>query len=360
MMSKELILVINTGNSSTKAAVFSGNEELDCKNFKHSDSDLTRFASINDQVLWRRDIILNWLESNDYQLSDFSAVSCRGGLLRPVESGTWIVDHEMVTDLIEAKRGSHASHLAAQIGIAVAGEIPCFVVDPVSVDEYSPIARFSGYKGIQRRSLSHALNMKAIAKRYAKEENKAYEDVNLIIVHLGSGISVSLHQNGKMTDGINCLEEGPFSGDRSGELPLMQISAYLEEHDISISDFIRSTAKQGGFKSYLGTSDFYKISEDYKSGNEKVQQVVQAMAYQIGKTIGSIAAAGKGRVDMILFTGGMAYVDFFIQLIRQYVDFIAPVFVYPGEDEMLALAEGALRVLRKEESPKIYGSGKRR
>lgn len=353
---KAPILVINTGNTSTKIAVFDMETPVFVESIKHSDENLKKFDCINDQILFREKIVLDFLEDKGVDINDLKAVSARGGLLKPLKSGTYIVNQAMLNDLIEGRRGLHASHLSAQIGFSIATKagINCYITDPISVDELCPLARYSGHPLFERIMLSHALNMKAVCKRYANETGVKYSDLNLIVIHLGTGISVSIHEKGVMIDGINSSEEGTFSPDRSGGLPILQIIKYVIDNKPDYKKFSKSLFGEGGLNSYLNTKDFMKIEEMYMSGDKKTIEVVDAMAYQIAKDTGAMATVSRGNVDRILITGGMANAKFLVKLISDRISFIAPVKLYPGEDEMKSLAEGVARVLKKEEIFRNY------
>jgi len=352
----ELVFVINTGSTSTKIGLYEGEKQVFVESLKHSDEELADFNDINDQKNFREKMILDYLKKKNIKLTDLSAVAARGGLLKPLESGTYEAIDKMIEDLKRAERGIHASHLSAQIGssIAEAAGIACFVVDPISVDELDPVARITGHKLFERTMLTHALNMKAIAKRHAREKGLNYNTLTLIVVHLGTGISVSIHKDGKMIDAINPSEEGCFSLDRSGGLPILQVARYITDNNLDFKTFSKMVFGNGGMFSYLETKDFMKISEDYKNGDKETIKLVNAMAYQVAKEVGALAPVNYGKIDSILITGGMAHVEFFVELIRKRIEFIAPVILYPGEDEMKALAEGALRILRGEEEPGLY------
>jgi len=351
-----LILVVNTGNTSTKIGIYKGDEQVFVENIRHSDEELAAFKDINDQKDFREKLILDFLAEKQVKIEDLAAVSARGGLLRPLESGTYLVNDHMITDLVEARRGMHASHLSAQIGYSIASRvgIDCYTVDPVSVDEFDPVARYSGHKLFERVMLTHALNMKAVAKRYAREKKVKYVDLNLIVVHLGTGISISLHQGGRMVDVMNPTEEGAFSLDRSGGLPILQVAQYIIDNNLSYKEFSKTVFGNGGLFSYLQTKDFLKVLERYNDGEVEVIAVVQAMAYQIAKEVGALAAVACGKVDQILITGGMAHSDLLVKLIGDRISFIAPIRLYPGEDEIQALAEGVCRVLDGEETAGRY------
>lgn len=353
---KNLILVINTGNTSTKTGIFDLDSEIFTETIKHSDKELSRFSEINEQLEFREKLVLEFLDKKGINTTDLKAIAARGGLLKPLSSGTYFVNEEMIKDLKEGKNGMHASHLSAQIGYSIAekASIHCFIVDPISVDEFTPKARLSGHKLFNRRMLSHALNMKAVSKRYAKENNLNYNDLNLIVIHLGTGISVSAHEKGKMTDSINSSEEGTFSPDRAGGIPVLQAAKYIIDNNLDFKTFSNLIFGNGGLQSYLNTKDFVKIEDMYKSGDEEAIKVVDAMAYQIAKDSGSMATVLKGKIDKIIITGGMANSEFLVNLISVQIDFLAPILLYPGEDEMAALAEGVSRVLTGEEEEKIY------
>jgi len=351
-----LILVINTGGTSTKVGLFKDCEPIFVENIQHSDEDLAQFKDIISQKDYREQAVFDLLKRKGVNLEELHAVSARGGLLRPLESGTYEAVDKMLEDLKEAKRGTHASHLSALIGASIAKTIgiTCFVVDPVSVDEFDPIARYTGHKLFKREMLTHALNMKAVAKRYAKEHNLDYYNITLIVIHLGTGISVSIHKNGRMVDAINPAEEGTFSLDRSGSLPVLQVARYITQNKLDFKTFEKMVFGDGGIFSYFGTKDFKKVTEKYKAGDRETIDIVDAMAYQVAKDVGGLATVNYGKVDCILITGGMAYQEFFVNMIIDRIKFIAPVKLYPGEDEMRALAEGTYRVLTGEESPGIY------
>lgn len=355
-MPKELILAINPGNTSTKVAVYDGINPLFVESIKHSDEELSRFPDINAQKDFRENLIGKFLQKKGIDPARLRAVAARGGLLKPLASGTYIVNREMVDDLTAARQGSHASNLAAQIGYSLAAKfgIPCYIVDPVSVDEAEPLARYTGHPLFSRVMLTHALNMKAVAKRFCRENGLTYHQVTLLLIHLGTGNSLSLHKNGRMIDAVNPSEEGAFSADRSGGLPLLQAARYICDRNLKYKEFEKMVFGNSGLFAYLGSKDFLKIRESYLEGDAHTVEVVQAMAYQVAKEAGALATVANGRVDAILITGGIAFNEFFCELIRKRIQFIAPVHVYPGEDEMQALAEGVSRVMSGEEAAKNY------
>jgi butyrate kinase len=326
------------------------------ESIKHTDEELSRFSDINSQKDFREKLIYRFLQQNKIELSAIQAVAARGGLLKPLASGTYTVNPAMIADLIEARKGSHASNLAAQIGYSIAAKagISCYIVDPVSVDEAEPLARYSGHRLFSRVMLSHALNMKAVAQRFCREKGLNYQQVTLLVIHLGTGNSLSIHKNGRMIDAVNPSEEGAFSADRSGGLPIMQVARHICENNLKYKEFEKMVFGSGGLFSYLGSKDFLKIKDKYLEGDPQTIEVVQAMAYQVAKEAGGLSTVVNGRVDAILITGGIAFNDFFNELITRRIQFIAPVHVYAGEDEMQALAEGVFRVLSGEETAKTY------
>ena len=350
------ILVINPGGTSTKIALFEDEREVFSERVDHSQEELAKFERIADQKEYRTSLVLKALEKRGVELSSLSAVVGRGGLLKPLKSGTYIVNERMLEDLRKAERGEHASNLGAMIAYEIARPlgIPAFIVDPVSVDELPPIAKITGMKEIEKPVLSHALNTKAVAKRFAKEKGVPYEKLRLVIAHLGSGNSVSAHRDGQMVDVTNSMEEGSFGMDRAGSVPCMQLLKLAFSGKYEFKALARKLFGEGGVYSYLGTKDFRKVREMVDAGNEEAALVVEAMAYQIAKDIGAMATVLEGKVDAVIITGGIAHNDWFVEKIKRRVDFIAPVYVYAGEDEMRALAEGALRVLRGEEQAKEY------
>jgi butyrate kinase len=351
------ILVINPGSTSTKIAVYDGEKPLLEKTMRHSSEEVKDFKKIVDQFNFRSEIILKELEQNDYKLHDFSAISARGGLLHPIESGTYRVNEDMVTDLTEGRYGEHASNLGALIAknLAERNGIPAFIVDPVVVDEMKPIAKFSGLKTIQRQAIWHALNQKATARDVAKDLGKKYEECNLIVAHLGGGISVAVHERGRVVDVNNALNgDGPFAPERAGGLPIVSLLDLCFSGKYSYEEMKKNLAGKGGLVSHLGTNSALEVEEKIKSGDSYAKLVYEAMAYQISKSIGELAAVLSGNVDAIVLTGGLAKSDMLVNWIKERVSFISKVLIYPGEDEMQALALGALRVLDGEEKYKTY------
>ena len=351
------ILAVNPGSTSTKIAIFEDDKEIFKKKLFHPREELSKFDRIVDQYEFRKEVILQALKEAGFKLEELSAVVGRGGLLRPIPGGTYRVNEAMLHDLRIGLQGEHASNLGGILAYEIAKPygIPAFIVDPVVVDEMEPIAKISGLPEIERRSIFHALNHKAVARLAAKDLGKKYEEVNLIVVHLGGGISVGVHRKGRVIDVNNALNgDGPFAPERAGGLPVwdamkLALSGKYTEHELK-----KKLAGQGGIVAYLGTNDMREVEDRVKSGDEKARLIFEAMAYQVAKEIGADATVLKGDVDAIVLTGGLAYSDMFVGWIKERVSFIAPVLVYPDEDEMRALACGALRVLRGEEQPLEY------
>ncbi|MGB9831956.1 MAG: butyrate kinase [Caldisericum exile] len=351
------VFVVNPGSTSTKIAVFENENSLFEKTIRHSSEELKDFKSIIDQYDFRVNVIEKELKENGFDLRDFDAFVGRGGLLHPIESGTYRVNDDMLKDLMECRYGEHASNLGAIIAYNLAQKVhkPAYIVDPVVVDEMEPLARYSGLKGIERKSIWHALNQKAVARRAAKDLGKRYEDVNLVVVHLGGGISVAAHKKGRTIDVNNALNgDGPFAPERAGGLPTISLVDLCMSGKYSYEEMKKMLAGKGGLVSHLGTNNALEVEERIEKGDSYARLVYEAMAYQVAKTVGEMATVLYGEVDAIVLTGGIARSQMLTDWIKERVSFIAPVLIYPGEDEMRALLEGALRVLRGEEKEKIY------
>lgn len=353
----ERILVINPGSTSTKIGIFEEEKPLFIEVLRHNSEEIKNFKRIFDQYEFRKNVVLDFLKNKNIPLKSLTCVVGRGGLIKPVKSGTYIVNEKMIEDLKEAKRGEHASNLGAIIAYEIAKPlgIPAFIVDPVVVDEMDDVARISGLNGIERKSIFHALNQKAVARRAAKDLGKKYEEVNLIVAHLGGGISVGAHKKGRVVDVNNALNgDGPFAPERAGGLPTQDLVELCFSGKYTLDEMKKKLAGEGGLVSHLGTNDAREVEKRIESGDSYSKLVYEAMAYQVSKTIGEMAAVLKGEIDAIVLTGGIAYSEMLTNLIKERVSFLGKVLIYPGEDEMEALALGALRVLRKEEEPKIY------
>ncbi|HJF32881.1 MAG TPA: butyrate kinase [Sporosarcina psychrophila] len=353
------ILVINPGSTSTKIGVFEGESQLMESTLRHSSEEIARYPSIIDQYSFRKKAILELLEKEGISISKLSAICGRGGLLRPIEGGTYSVNEAMIEDLKTGYSGQHASNLGGIIANEIASSLnlPAFIVDPVVVDELAPIARISGFSAIDRKSIFHALNQKAVARRYAKQVGKKYDTLRLIVTHMGGGITVGVHEFGKVIDVNNGLHgDGPFSPERAGTVPAGDLVDLCFSGEYFRHEVMKQLVGQGGLVGYLGTNDAVRVEKRIEAGDEKAKLVYEAMAYQVAKEIGSAAAVLYGQVDAIILTGGLAYGKGFVKDITSRIDWISDVEVYAGEDELQALAEGALRVLTGEEIAKIYPS----
>lgn len=351
------VLVINPGSTSTKIGVFRKDGVEWVAVLKHSDDDLDRFhgQSILAQADYRAALIHNALRQAGYDSASFAAVAGRGGLLPPMQCGTYLVNNAMLAELRAARRGEHACNLGAVLArhFAAAARIPAFIVDPVTVDEWQDCARLSGSPLIQRSSIGHALNIKAVARRFAREQQRPYSQMRIIVVHLGSGITVSAHCGGLMIDN-NTPEEGPLGPDRTGSLPVRQLVQLCFSGAYNEKQLDRMVFGDGGLFAYLGTRDLQEVERRIDAGDATAAAVYEAMAYQIAKETGAMAAVLQGNVEALLLTGGMAHSQRLIQKLRAYIEWIAPITIYPGEDELQALAEGAFRVLNGEEQAKVF------
>jgi butyrate kinase len=356
-VNKYRILTINPGSTSTKIGIFDHDISIFEKTIRHEAEKINTFPNIIDQYQFRKTAILETLDNEGINISKLSAVCGRGGLLRPIKGGTYAVNDLMLKDLQSGHSGQHASNLGGIIAheIAAGLNIPAFIVDPVVVDELAPIARISGFSLIERKSIFHALNQKAVARRVAKELGKEYSELNLIVAHMGGGITVGVHQQGRVVDVNNGLHgDGPFSPERAGTVPAGDLIALCYSGEHYREEIMKRLVGQGGLVGYLGTNDAVEVEQRIAAGDKKAELIYEAMAYQVAKEIGSCSTVLSGRVDAIVLTGGLAYGTGFVKRISDRVNWIADVIVHPGEDELLALAEGALRVLRGEEEVKIY------
>ncbi len=353
----ELVLAVNPGAGSTKLGLFRGAERVMEHAERHTERELERFSRIADQLSWRTSAVRSFLERARVERGALAAVVGRGGLFKPVVSGTYLVDEAMLRDAEQSPRGEHASNLGAPIAKAIADEhgCPAFVVDPVSVDELEPVARLSGLAGVERKSLCHALNMRAVARRHAATVGRPLQELHLVVAHLGTGTSLSAQSEGRLVDVVNPQDEGPFSGDRCGGIPATALVDLCFARGTERSALRRRLFGDGGLFSYLGTRDVREAAERAERGDAEARLVLDAMAYQIAKAVGELATVLRGEVDAVLLTGGAAHGEALVGGIRRRVEWIAPVFTYPGEDELLALAEGALRVLGGDERARSYG-----
>lgn len=350
------ILAINPGATSTKIAVFDDDKCELKKTVEHHGEELKHFKRVFDQYQYRLNLILAMLNEAGIQLNSLKGVVGRGGLLKPVSGGTYAVNEQMLADLKKAERGEHASNLGAVLSYNLAAGIgiPAFIVDPVAVDEMEPVARIAGVPDLERISMSHALNMKAVARKVAGDMGAKYEDINVVVAHLGTGVSLSAQRKGKMIDVIDGKEEGPFAPDRCGGLPASQLVKLCYSGKYTYEELKKRLFGSGGLYSYLGTKDIRETEKMATDGNLQAELLLQALTYQVAKEIGALATVLEGNVDRIILTGGIAYSKRIVESISSRVKFIAPVTVVPGEEELESLAAGALRVLRGEEKSQSY------
>lgn len=351
------LLIINPGSTSTKIGVYQDEKEVFVKNLSHSSEEIARYETIYQQFEFRKEIILDVLKEENIDITTIDAVVGRGGMLKPMESGTYRVNDKMLEDLKAGVQGQHASNLGGILANEIGNElkIPSFIVDPVVVDELEDVARVSGMPELPRQSKFHALNQKAVAKRFAKESGKMYEDLKLIVVHMGGGVSVGAHTNGKTVDVNNALDgEGPFSPERAGTVPVGSLIKMCYSGDYTEQEVYSKIVGKGGYVAYLGTNDARDVIKLEEEGNVEGKLYFNAFIYQVAKAIGEMSTVLCGEVDSIILTGGIAYSEKVVKNIKSRVDFIAPITVYPGEDELLALAKGAIRVLTGEEEGKEY------
>lgn len=349
------VLVINPGATSTKVAVFEEEQELLKKSIVHTAQELEGFDRVIDQADFRQRAVLEAVAEGGFRLEDFDAVCGRGGLYRPIPSGTYAVSDRVMQDVEQAPYGEHPSNLGAYLArrIGDLAGIPAFFVDPVCVDEMTEVAHVSGFAEFRRLSQFHALNQKSVGRKAARQLGKSYEEARLIVCHLGGGVSVAAHDHGRVVDVFNVKDEGAMGMDRGGGLPVNQLIDYCYAGR-SREEVKRTLGRRSGMLSYVGTTDFREICARVVSGDERFTAAYRALVYQLAKDIGAMAAVLHFEVDAIVYTGGMAYEQFFCDDITAYVGRLAPVLRFPGEEEMQALAEGALRVLHGEAQAETY------
>lgn len=351
------ILSINPGSTSTKLAYYEDDQKIFVHNISHSAEELKPYKNIYEQFEFRKNIILDFLKEKNINIQELSAVIGRGGMVRPLESGVYRVNEKMLEDLKVGISGQHASNLGGLLANEIAKMVPgceAFITDPVVVDELQDVARISGLPQIPRRPTFHALNHKAVGRKYAKDQGKRYEDLNLVIAHMGGGVSVAAHRKGKVIDTNQALDGfGPFSPERAGTVDAGILVRMCFSGDYTKEELLKMLAGKGGFVAHLGTNDAYEIEKRAEAGDEHAKLILEALCYNVGKGIGEMLAVLEGDVDAILLTGGIAYgkvvTDYIIKMVGKY----APVVIYAGEDEMGALASAALRVLNGEEA-KVY------
>ncbi|GFI18305.1 butyrate kinase 2 [Lachnospiraceae bacterium] len=350
-------LIINPGSTSTKIGVFEDETLLFEETLRHSTEEIAQYASIVDQKDFRKQIILDLLAKKDFDMKSLQVIVGRGGMLKPIPGGTYAVSDELLADLKVGVQGQHASNLGGILAREIADSIgvPSYIVDPVVVDELMPISRYSGVPELPRTSVFHALNQKAVAKRYAKEQGKAYDSLNLVVVHMGGGVSVGAHEKGQVVDVFNALDgDGAFSPERAGAVPSGALIKMCFSGQYTEKEVYKKIVGNGGFNAYVGTNDMRDVEKMVLDGDEKAAETREAFIMQVAKNIGSMACVLKGKVDQIVITGGIAYDKVVVSGLKERAGFIAPITVYPGEDELLALAQGALRVMNGEEKAMVY------
>ena len=350
-------LVINPGSTSTKVGVFEDETLLFEETLRHPTEEIAKYASVIDQKDFRKEIILDFLKEKNCDPKSLDVIVGRGGLLKPIPGGTYAVSDALLADLEKGVQGQHASNLGGILAREIGDKlgVPSYIVDPVVVDELTDKARLSGMPELPRRSIFHALNQKAVARRYAKEHDARYEDLNLIVIHMGGGVSVGAHDHGQVVDVNNILDgEGCFSPERSGTVPVGDLVKMCFSGKYTQQEIYKKICGNGGFNAYLHTNDARVVEKMVKEGSAEAKLVQDAFYYQIAKDAGAMAAVLCGKVDQIILTGGIAYDPYTLEVLQKYLGFIAPITVYPGEDELLALCQGALRVVTGEEKAKEY------
>jgi len=350
------ILVINPGGTSTKISVFEDKTEVFKKNISHTQEDIKNFKNVFEQYEYRKNLITDTISENEYPVSSLDCVVGRGGLMKPILGGTYVINDKMINDLKKAINGEHPSNLGAVIAKNIGDQagVPSFVVDPVSVDEFEDISRITGLSDIGKASWLHALNHKAVCRKSAEDMGGRYKDYNFIVAHLGSGISIGAHKKGKMIDGSGGRSDGPFSPERSGGLPTYSLIQLCYSGKYSYEEMVNKVSNIGGMYDYLGTKDLVEIEKKAENGDEKAKLVLEAFIYKVAKEIAMYGATLYGKVNKIILTGGIAYSECVTSEIIKRVSYLAPVEIIPGEMEMKALALGAFRVLNNLENAKNY------
>ena len=353
------VLAMNFGSTSTKVAIYEGDREVMTQVFRHSNEEMAGISNMEENAAFRKGVIMSYLQEQGVDLNALDAIVGRGGLMRGIEGGTYIVNDNMLKDLHSCQYGYHVCNLGGILANEIGNELnkPAYVVDPPVVNEVADVAKLSGHPDFPRRALFHALNQKAIAKRFAEETGRPYDSLNLIVAHMGGGTSVGCHRQGKVVDVNNGLEgEGAFTGERCGGLTALDVvkATLSGQWGSTYAEIRHELCMKSGLVGHTGTNDGREISRRIAEGDKKAELAYRTMAYQGSKEICALAAPLQGKVDAILLTGGFAYDKMLMGWIEEYVSFLAPVHVYPGEDEMLALAQGALRVLNGKETAKVY------
>lgn len=350
-------LIINPGSTSTKIGVFEDETLLFEETLRHSTEEISQYATIFDQKDFRKKIITDLLKEKNFDINSLNMVVGRGGMLKPIPGGTYAVTDDLLEDLKVGVQGQHASNLggilAREIGDSIG--VPSYIVDPVVVDELAPAARYSGMAEIPRGSIFHALNQKAVAKRYAAEIGKPYESLRLIVVHMGGGVSVGAHEGGKVVDVFSAFDgDGAFSPERAGGVPCGALVKLCFSGKYTEKEIYAKLIGKGGFNAYCGTNDMRDVEKMVQGGDKKAEEVREAFITQVAKDIGSMACVLKGKADQILVTGGIAYDKVVVAGLKEKAEWIAPMTIYPGEDELMALVQGGLRVLNEEEKAMVY------
>lgn len=351
------ILTINPGSTSTKVAVFENDKELFSTTLRHSSEEIGRYKTILDQLDFRRDVILDAIKQSGLELTELDAVIGRGGLLKPIPSGTYEVNEQMIEDIKERPAGQHASNLGALLAAEIAklAGVGAYIADPVVVDELQPVARLTGLPELERQSIFHALNQKAVARVYADKIGRAYEDLNLVVAHMGGGISIGAHRKGLVVDVNNALDgEGPFSPERAGTMPALAFAKMCMSGKYTLAEIAKMINGKGGVVAHLNTNDMREVENRYNAGDQEAILVADAMAYGVGKFIGQMIAVLKGEVDAVILTGGIAYDKNVVGYIKSMIEPMAKVVVMPGENELEALAMNAQMVLEGKLTPKVY------
>lgn len=350
-------LIINPGSTSTKIGVFEEETLLFEETLRHTTEEISSFAGIVEQKDFRKKIIIDLLSSKHFDIHSLDVIVGRGGMLKPIPGGTYTVTDALLVDLKVGKQGQHASNLGGILAREIGDElgVPSYIVDPVVVDELISVARYSGIPELPRISVFHALNQKAVAKRYAKETGKPYESLNLVVVHMGGGVSVGAHEKGQVIDVFNALDgDGAFSPERAGAVPTGGLIKMCFSGQYTEKEVYAKAVGKGGFNAYLGTNDMRDVKKRVAEGDTLAKEIKEAFQFQVAKDIGAMACVLKGNVDQVIITGGIAYNEDVVESLKEKAGWIAPFTVYPGEDELLALVQGALRVLKGEEQVKEY------
>ncbi len=352
------VLVINPGSTSTKIAVYDNEKSIFLKNIKHTNDELEPFRTVADQYEFRKEVILNELIQADIDIERIDGIVGRGGLVKPIQSGVYVVNEALKRDLRIGILGEHASNLGGLIADDIANSLPhakAYIADPVVVDELEDVARITGCPNMPRRSIFHALNQKAVGRLFARTRGFVYEELNLIVAHMGGGISIGAHKQGKVIDVNNAIDGyGPFSPERAGTLPTGALIKACFSGERTFEDMKKIVNGKGGLVAHLGTNQAFEVEKRIKAGDKHAELILGAMCYQIAKAIGGCATVLKGKVNGIILTGGIAHDKFVVNYIKEMVDFIGPVAVYPGEDEMTALMQNGLMALRNQVECKVY------